>query len=310
MREHNIKERIRAMETPDVPSRPINSQSDAGDNHSNAVERAEYNAWSRLSRSCVTLASSWARVEQEILQVLEEEKRQVGVRQAQLGVKDVFSIQKKIIALDQKIKGLDSNNTNAAKIQICRNERRVLQQKLSSYAEMRERELHTCLQTAQGQQISSHRNCEDARPERIAVIADLSPEFDKTWAAIQEDWSQVGEAWRRMANSWQDELDTFERVKETSSGKEESRYVLKTLSEGKTREKMRTIPVVVCKGMLLCWIAQWWFWAGFVNLISDGYCPPSLGKIAGVWFGFSVTGEGGNYDPIRSLMVLSQDADD
>lgn len=228
VREHNIKQRVRAMETSDVSSRSINSQSSTGDIHSNAVERAEYSSWTRLSRSCVTLASSWARVEQEILQVLEEEQRQVGVRQGELGVRDVFSIQKKIIALDQRIKGLDSNDTNAAKIQIFRNEGRVLHQKLSSYAERRERELHTCLQTAQGQQISSQRNCEDAAPDRTAVHADLSPEFNKTWADIQEDWSKIGQAWGRIADSWQDELDILQRVRETASGKEESRYILKS----------------------------------------------------------------------------------
>ncbi len=329
VRERNINERVKAMELfnmssrsinsqsgamelSDMSSRSINSQRGAGDNASNAVERAEYNSWSRLSRSCVTLASSWAQVEQEILQVLEEEKRQVGVRQGRLGVKDVFSIQKKIIALDQKIEGLDSNDTNAARIQICRNERRVLQQKLSSYAEMRERELHTCLQTAQDQQIASQRNCEDAMPDPTAVNADMSPEFDKTWAAIQEDWSKVGEAWRRIAISWHDELDILKRVKETSSGREESRYILTSLSEGKTRKKMRTIPIVVCMGMLLCWIAQWLFWAGFVNLISDGYCPPSLGNMVGIWIGFSVTGETGNSDPgldslCRMLMINDQE---
>ena len=75
VREHNINERVKAMELFDMSSRSINLQNGAGDNHSNAVERAEYNSWSRLSRSCVTLASSWAQVEQEILQVLEEEKR-------------------------------------------------------------------------------------------------------------------------------------------------------------------------------------------------------------------------------------------
>lgn len=310
VRKHHINERVRVMESA-ISSRSINSQSNAGDNHSNAAERAEYNSWSRLSRSCVTLASSWARVEQEILQVLEEEKRQVGVRQGQLGVKDVFSIQKKIIKLDQRIRGLDTNDTNAARIQIYRNEGRVLHQKLSSYAEMRERELHTCLQTAQDQQISSQRNCEDARPDHTAVNADLSPEFDKTWAAVQEDWSEVGEAWRRIAISWQDELDILQRVKRTSSGKEESRYILTTLSEGKTRKKMRTILIVVCMGMLLCWIAQWLFWAGFVNLISDGYCPPSLGTMVGIWIGFSVTGEPENYDPIldslrRMLMIMTR----
>ena len=311
VREHNINERVRAMEMSDISSRSINSQSSAGYNLMNAVERAEHSSWSRLSRSCITLASSWARVEQEILQVLEEEKRQVGVRQEQLGVKDVFSVQKKIIALDQRIRGLDSNDTNAAKIQICRNEGRVSRQKLSSYAERRERELHTCLQTAQDQQISGRRNCEDARPDRTAVNADLSPEFDKTWAAIQEDWSKVEEAWRRIANSWEDELDILERVKRTSSGKEESRYILKTLSEGKTRKKMRTILIVVCMGMLLCWIAQWLFWAGFVNLILDGYCPPSLGSMVGIWIGFSVTGEAENYNLIvnnfrRLLMIVTR----
>ena len=299
------------MELSDMSSRSINSQRGSGDNPSNAVERAEYNSCSRLSRSCVTLASSWAQVEQEILQVLEEEKRQVGVRQGRLGVKDVFSIQKKIIALDQKIEGLHSNDTNAARIQICRNERRVLHQKLSSYAEMRERELHTCLQTAQDQQISCQQNCEDARPDPTAVDADLSPEFGRTWAAIQEDWSKVGEAWRRIAIPWHDELDILKRVKETSFGREESRYILTSLSEGKTRKKMRTIPIVVSMGMLLCWIAQCLFWAGFVNLISDGYCPPSLGNMVGIWIGFFVTGEAGNSDPVlgrlcRMLMIMNR----
>ena len=98
-------------------------------------------------------------------------------------------------------------------------------------------------------------------------------------------------------------------MKETSSGREESRYILTSLSEGKPRKKMRTIPIVVCMGMLLCWIARWLFWAGFVNLISDGYCPPSLGNMVGIWIGFSITGKADMSDPVldslcRMLMIM------
>lgn len=50
-------------------------------------------------------------------------------------------------------------------------------------------------------------------------------------------------------------------------------------------------PVVVMVGMVLCWIAQWLWWAGYVGVAGDDYCPPSWESLAGVWIAFSSMGK-------------------
>ncbi|KIW14199.1 hypothetical protein PV08_06980 [Exophiala spinifera] len=42
--------------------------------------------------------------------------------------------------------------------------------------------------------------------------------------------------------------------------------------------------------MVPLFIGQWLFWAGFVNLSGDLYCPPSIWRMMGVWSGFSSLG--------------------
>ena len=281
VREQNIMKRVRAM----------NNNNHTPWEFADFPNHSEYDSWLRLSRSCVVLASSWIGVEQRILHIPEEEQREVRLRQEQLGFKDVLSIQKKTIELDQKIQGLDRNDANAARIQDIQNVRGDLDRKLVWYARKRKTELETHLRFTSAQRDFSRRTCEEARPDHAAVAVGLSPELGNTWTAIQEDWSDLGKAWQRVANSWQDEMNLLERVKSVTSYKKQSRYILKTLRDRKIKKKMRTIPIIVCMGMLLCWIAQWLFWAGFVNLASDEYCPPSLGHMVGIWIGFSITGE-------------------
>lgn len=50
-------------------------------------------------------------------------------------------------------------------------------------------------------------------------------------------------------------------------------------------------PIVVTVGMVLCWIAQWLWWAGYVGVAGGEYCPPSWGSLAGVWIAFSSMGK-------------------
>jgi hypothetical protein len=70
-----------------------------------------------------------------------------------------------------------------------------------------------------------------------------------------------------------------------------------------------TLVLIVCILMTLVWIAQWLFWAGFVELAADEYvqpnlhrvteslieshrfCVPKLGSITGVWIVFSIVGK-------------------
>ncbi|KAH8600114.1 hypothetical protein B0O99DRAFT_649498 [Bisporella sp. PMI_857] len=42
--------------------------------------------------------------------------------------------------------------------------------------------------------------------------------------------------------------------------------------------------------MFLLWIAQWFFWGGFIGLSSEEFCPPKLGVLTAVWVAFSLAG--------------------
>jgi hypothetical protein len=42
--------------------------------------------------------------------------------------------------------------------------------------------------------------------------------------------------------------------------------------------------------MIPLFIGQWLFWAGFINLSADLYCPPNIWRMTGVWSSFSSLG--------------------
>jgi hypothetical protein len=73
-------------------------------------------------------------------------------------------------------------------------------------------------------------------------------------------------------------------------------------AKGVEQEKKPNVgrfPLVVVVGMLLCWIAQWLWWAGYIGVAGDRYCPPKLPLIASIWTLFSASGKShcppGNY---------------
>ena len=86
-------------------------------------------------------------------------------------------------------------------------------------------------------------------------------------------------------------MNSHERVKSATSNLKQDRYILKILRYKMTKKRMRAIQMVVYLATLLSWIAQWLFWAGFVNLASEEYWPPSSGRTVAIWIGLSITGE-------------------
>ncbi|KAL2822414.1 hypothetical protein BJX63DRAFT_121278 [Aspergillus granulosus] len=49
-------------------------------------------------------------------------------------------------------------------------------------------------------------------------------------------------------------------------------------------------PMCATVMVVLLWIAQWLFWAGFIGLSSEEFCPPKLEVLTGVWIAASLMG--------------------
>jgi hypothetical protein len=91
-------------------------------------------------------------------------------------------------------------------------------------------------------------------------------------------WSALSESKRNLIRNWQ-------------ANEEQWQVISDKRQEAEKKTDVTRFPIVVTVGMLLCWIAQWLWWAGYVGVAGDRYCPPKLAVIASVWTGFSATGE-------------------
>ncbi|KAF2686299.1 hypothetical protein K458DRAFT_210776 [Lentithecium fluviatile CBS 122367] len=50
------------------------------------------------------------------------------------------------------------------------------------------------------------------------------------------------------------------------------------------------VPGLIIFSLVCSWIGSWIFWAGFVRLAGDLYCPPNLYAQGAIWAGFSLVG--------------------
>ncbi|KAH8683077.1 hypothetical protein BGZ60DRAFT_524415 [Tricladium varicosporioides] len=98
----------------------------------------------------------------------------------------------------------------------------------------------------------------------LRTIVESWGELVKRNSTLQENWAAYEDQWRLIAEKREDD-----EVK---------------------RPKVKHFPYVVVFGMLLCWIAQWLWWAGFVGVAGDKYCPPKLPLLAFIWTLFSSIG--------------------
>ncbi|RYN20476.1 hypothetical protein AA0113_g5976 [Alternaria arborescens] len=46
--------------------------------------------------------------------------------------------------------------------------------------------------------------------------------------------------------------------------------------------------LIAIASMIFLWIAQWLFWAGFIGLSMEEFCPPKLGVLTVIWMIFSL----------------------
>lgn len=109
----------------------------------------------------------------------------------------------------------------------------------------------------------------------LRTIVESWDELVKRNSTLQENWAAFEDQWRLIAEKREDEEVKKPRVKH--------------------------FPYVVVFGMLLCWIAQWLWWAGFVGVAGDKYCPPKLPLLAFIWTLFSSIGKLHRPHGIQSL---------
>jgi hypothetical protein len=103
-----------------------------------------------------------------------------------------------------------------------------------------------------------------------SCLADASSMLDAL-NALSQSKSALVRNWQANENQWQ--------------------VISEKRQEAEKKTDVTRFPIVVTVGMLLCWIAQWLWWSGYVGVAGDRYCPPKLAVIASVWTGFSATGE-------------------
>jgi hypothetical protein len=90
----------------------------------------------------------------------------------------------------------------------------------------------------------------------------------------------------------QDLFESKENLRRNWEVNEEQwRLIAEKREEQEKKPSVGRFPLVVVVGMMLCWIAQWLWWAGYIGVAGDKYCPPKLPAIASIWTIFSAIGD-------------------
>jgi hypothetical protein len=101
----------------------------------------------------------------------------------------------------------------------------------------------------------------------------------ETLRNLIDSWDVLLKRKRNLRRNWVTNEDQWKEVARKRS------------EERVTKPKVGHFPIVVVVGMMLCWIAQWLWWAGYVGVAGDGYCPPKLPALASIWIVFSSMGK-------------------
>jgi hypothetical protein len=95
---------------------------------------------------------------------------------------------------------------------------------------------------------------------------------------VMVTWQEVQKARQTLAAGWRTNADKWNSV---STRRTEA---------AEAKPKVRHLPFVAVAGMISCWIAQWLWWAGYIGVAGDDYCPPKLPLIVSIWTIFSALG--------------------
>lgn len=82
-------------------------------------------------------------------------------------------------------------------------------------------------------------------------------------------WNDLSESKEELKQNWEANEDEWKKIEEKKE-------------EAEKKPNMRRFPLVVVVGMLLCWIAQRLWWAGYIDVAGDRYFPPKLPALASI----------------------------
>lgn len=97
---------------------------------------------------------------------------------------------------------------------------------------------------------------------------------------------------RFLLGNWETVLDCKHRLQQVWTGIK-SKYLHDLQMTSKLQKEKFVLEIsrfTVVFAMLICWSAQWLWWAGYVVIAGDGYCPPKLPQLAAIWTTFSAIG--------------------
>ncbi|KUJ11556.1 uncharacterized protein LY89DRAFT_758265 [Mollisia scopiformis] len=128
---------------------------------------------------------------------------------------------------------------------------------------------------------SISRQCQKDMAQLDAMRSDPQLVAEKTRAgdlqSVLDIWEALCLSKENLMHNWDANVQQWELIAEKRR-------------EQDKKENLIRFPVAIVTGMLLCWIAQWLWWAGYVEVAGDRYCPPKLSTIASVWTVFAATG--------------------
>ncbi|KAF8855318.1 hypothetical protein BDZ45DRAFT_506509 [Acephala macrosclerotiorum] len=117
---------------------------------------------------------------------------------------------------------------------------------------------------ADNEDLKSMRCQERKKAADLQAISDAWEVFSKSTRDLRQNWADNEEQWRLEG---------------------ERREIRPA-----RRPRVGHFQFVVVPVMLLCWIAQWLFWAGYVGVAGDKYNPQKLGLLWFIWTMFSGMG--------------------
>ncbi|KAF2108916.1 hypothetical protein BDV96DRAFT_255087 [Lophiotrema nucula] len=134
-----------------------------------------------------------------------------------------------------------------------------------------------------------------ARGARVSVSKSQTSKH-ATPNSIQELMAQFNERWtwleEKLVSHWIDKSQDLEETPLTSSeGQAYTVYgTLPVKGPGNQiiNRRMVRVSLITIISMIFLWVAQWLFWAGFIGLSLEEFCPPKLGVLTVIWFASSM----------------------
>jgi hypothetical protein len=240
-----------------------------------------YNLLSQMSTSLGNLASCWREFHKHVEQIPGSTEEDHQLRRERFGSAKLKNIWAEKSGLGRRFQDRDWRNQSLlpgivavaqytaqqrSVMRYCEERLPLLRKKLDSATQARKRA------KSEEQSMQQAREIVAGAPETVAENA-IHTLVNSRNKSLCQDWAKLASQWDVVINHWSHEIAALRKVSGETSLKESGDNLDKAKLDITASEKRRLkiLPIILVASMILIWIAQWLFWAGAIEVLSDGY---------------------------------------